>query len=97
MASFISVNCAINRSDAEYALACGIKARWHSYSAKAGYCWPHEEAKGKPVALAPVATALHAGSRRGVPGGAGVLVAHLRARKIMQALLHGVMVRLGHE
>ena len=50
----------------------------------------------RPVALAPVA-ALRAGGGRRVPARAGVLAAHLRARKVVQALLHGVVVRFGHE
>ena len=50
----------------------------------------------RPVALAPVA-ALRAGGCRSVPARASVLAAHLRARKVVQALLHGVVVRLGHE
>lgn len=50
-----------------------------------------------PVALATMAAALHAGGSGGIPAGACVLTAHLGAREIVQALLHGVVVCLGHE
>ena len=41
--------------------------------------------------------AIRALRRRGVPTRAGVLAAQLRARKVVQALLHGVVVRLGNK
>ncbi len=56
-----------------------------------------EGAMNRPVAFIPVVTALRALRRRRVPARAGVLAAQLRARKVVQALLHGVVVRLGNE